>query len=320
MHVHATQNRSLRGFTLVELLVVVAIVIVLIGILLPSLSRATELTRRAACQGNIRAIAAGLVAYALDNDDAVPLACWQIRTRAVRRMNYVLSYRTPQSIPNGCPIPDGQLGMLIQPDNEYVDKGQMFYCPSATEPMWQYNNPEADDFPGIAEFRQVHSTRNLWWDHRFRQSGELVRLGYGVRPVTGWFNTGRPPWRGPGDPPLIAEELHNSNGKLPRMSTPTPIHYNGQRVMISFRSTDAMVADITNNPKRVDRFHVEGVNVGWFDGSVHWFDRGGFNDVWQQWPAGGYGNATVEDDCHYKLTPGVAGEVAVTGVWAEMGG
>lgn len=299
------RNRDCRGFTLIELLVVVAIIALLIAIMLPSLGRAHELARRAACRGNVRAIAVALVSYAQDNDDAVPLACWQSGRRAVRRMNYFISYVTPNAIASGHPSPDGHLGLLIQPGNEYMDNAKNFYCPSATEGMWQFDTES-----------------NYWWDNPNRPGGNAgrVRLGYGTRPVIGWFSRGRPPWRGPDDPPLTAQQLYNSNGNLPRMSTPTPLHYNGRRMMISFRSTDAMVADVSNTPWRVDKFHGEGVNVGWFDGSVHWFDCDGFNDVWQQWPAAGYGNATVEDDCHYELTPGVAGEVTVTGVWAEMGG
>lgn len=311
---HARQNRSLRGFTLIELLVVVAIIALLIAIMLPSLSRAHELTRRAACRGNIRAIAAALVLYAQDNDDAVPLACWQSGGRALRRLNYFINdrYRNPpRPLPRNLIVPGGHLGMLLQPGNEYMEKGQEFYCPSAKDPMWQFNDDPSNP-------------TNLWWD--VAGSG-LVRLGYGTRPVVGWFNNGIPPWRD--DRPLTAAELLNTNGNLPRMSTPTPLHYNGRRMMISFRSTDAMVADVSNTPWRVDKFHVDGVNVGWFDGSVHWFDRGGFNDVWQQWPAGGYGNAAVEDDCHYKAESVrvrvggrdvETGDVRIEGVWAEMGG
>jgi len=264
--------------------------------MLPSLGRANELARRAKCAANVRAISAALVAYAQDNDDAVPLACWQAGDRAIRRMNYAISYsyRDPSSVSAGYIVPGGHLGMLLQPENEYMDNGKDFYCPSAKDPMWQFNDPA-----------------NPWWDE---PGSGLVRLGYGTRPVIGWFNNGRPPWH----PANLTNTLHN-NGKLPRMSTPTPLQFKGQRMMVSFRSTDAMLADVTNNPKRVDRFHVEGVNVGWFDGSVHWFDRGGFSDTWTQW-TGNYSDQ-VEDDCHYDAERDAGtGQVTVSGVWADMGG
>jgi len=48
--------RAMRGFTLVELLVVVAIIALLVAILMPTLSRATELARRAVCASSLHGL------------------------------------------------------------------------------------------------------------------------------------------------------------------------------------------------------------------------------------------------------------------------
>jgi len=65
-------KKKRKGFTLIELLVVVAIIALLISILLPSLSRARELTRRAVCGANLRGMGQGMHIYSNDNQGSFP--------------------------------------------------------------------------------------------------------------------------------------------------------------------------------------------------------------------------------------------------------
>ena len=55
--------RARRGFTLVELLVVIAIIGVLIGMLLPAVQSARESARRSSCASNMRQIGLGILDY-----------------------------------------------------------------------------------------------------------------------------------------------------------------------------------------------------------------------------------------------------------------
>jgi len=62
-----------RGFSLLELLLVIAIIGVLIAIISPSLEKATERSRVAACSSNLHQIAIGFNTYASEFNSRIPV-------------------------------------------------------------------------------------------------------------------------------------------------------------------------------------------------------------------------------------------------------
>src|SRR5437773_5547224 len=69
--------QSIRGripaFTLIELLVVIAIIAILAAILFPVFAQARAKARQAACLSNMKQLGTGLMMYAQDYDETLPL-------------------------------------------------------------------------------------------------------------------------------------------------------------------------------------------------------------------------------------------------------
>lgn len=61
-----------RAFTLIELLMVIAIIALLVGILLPALSRSRQLGRSTQCLANLHSLGTAVLMYADTNDGRLP--------------------------------------------------------------------------------------------------------------------------------------------------------------------------------------------------------------------------------------------------------
>jgi len=87
-------KRSSKGFTLVELLVVIGIIALLISILLPSLNRARETANRVKCASNLRQVGQGLLLYANDNKGAYPRGVYNSASTALTSFSGTTSSTT----------------------------------------------------------------------------------------------------------------------------------------------------------------------------------------------------------------------------------
>lgn len=64
-------NAKKNKFTLVELLMVIAVIAILVGMLLPALNKAREEVRKISCAGNLKQLGLAIPQYAGDNDDYI---------------------------------------------------------------------------------------------------------------------------------------------------------------------------------------------------------------------------------------------------------
>src|SRR5947207_3313483 len=125
-------ERRQNAFTLIDLLVVIAIIVILAALLLPALSRAKEKAHRTACINNMRNLGLALAMYTHDNNDLLPWCQWY--------NNYGPSW---VYMPKGGQAPDPYKlvnGVLEDNTNDwpfieqglyypYVRNRQVFYCP-----------------------------------------------------------------------------------------------------------------------------------------------------------------------------------------------
>jgi prepilin-type N-terminal cleavage/methylation domain-containing protein/prepilin-type processing-associated H-X9-DG protein len=151
-----TQPRSTKGFTLVELLVVIGIIALLISILLPALNRAREQGNRVKCASNLRQIGLAIQMYANDNKGNFPRTRFDTGSAGVvaGTQNATISDPFAQGVAN-CVTSSFFLVLKTQDLTSEV-----FVCPSSSAERAQFN------FNGS---NQQSGAQNVW---NFSNSGD----------------------------------------------------------------------------------------------------------------------------------------------------
>jgi len=300
-------RRQVSGFTLVELLVVIGIIAVLIGVLMPALSKAREAAIRANCLSNIRELSNVLRIYASENRDAFPIGYMDQKAFA-----FIMFHNNSVS-----PTPRvSQMGLVA---NARITKnGKAFYCPAETMDQYMYDTPS-----NVWVFDKPDSP------HWTQNGLGHTRLGFMTRPVANWPASSY-------DGTTLPSSTIKRDKFLPWLEPITDVTSPNFALFpaqfgipkLSKMRNKAIIADLFFAPDVFRRRHKNVINVLYGNGSAHTVDvskwmKTSFTDFtapvyvrqWTRWTESNGGSYAFPTANPYFLDSSKTPE---TGLWADL--
>jgi type II secretory pathway pseudopilin PulG len=164
-------RRTRRAFTLIDVLVTLAVVAILISLLLPSLGRVRETAHQVICRSNVRQIGIGISMYAEDNTDRL-ISSVNIATDGTTGRPWDTAALRLGVQPGNIPGRWDGLGRLY--DLDYLPAPKLYYCPShhGRNSFRDYENEWAARSPAA-----------IYGNFQYRGRGPLASVAPGVTQV-----------------------------------------------------------------------------------------------------------------------------------------
>ena len=149
-----------KGFTLVELLVVIGIIAVLIGILLPALNKARQNAKRVECAAYMRQVIQAAINYGTNNRGMLPPMRLDNKANDPTFSAAFTAYYALDDGTSANPNPGSSIRRLIT--TKYLTDSRMEKCPSSADlsdpsrAMYYFN-------PHMASFTSAGGGLQQWW-------------------------------------------------------------------------------------------------------------------------------------------------------------